>query len=806
MFKSYLKIAFRNFLRYKAYSFINVAGLALGLACCILILLYVQDELSYDKFHLRGKQIYRVVCEENQEGRARGLANTFAPMATALQTEFPEIAKVVRLFPHNVMVARDQEQRFQESRFFFVDSTFFEVFTFTLQQGEARTALHEPNSLILTAATAQKYFGTENPLGKILRVENDQDFIVTGVLQNVPHNSHFDFDFLANINGVKALFGPWVLQRGWYYPPMYTYILLPPKEAPEKIAVRLPQFVHKNFPKNLASYTQLHLQPLHDLHLYSDLESEITPARSGSIAYVYIFAAVAAFILLMACINFMNLATARSANRGREAGLRKVMGADQAQLVRQFLGESLFYAGFALFIALMLVEIFLPVFNSLSGKQLDLHYTGNWTIILGMPALTFVVGILSGSYPAFFLARFRPVQTLKGKALSGAAGRSPLRLRALLVIVQFVVSIVLIIVTWVVQEQLHFIQNKRLGLDQSHLLVLPIKDEAVQQNFAAIKNNLLALTGISQISALSNFPWEKGYYDFFVHAEGMSAEEKFNLPTLLVDYDFVSAFGMEIVAGRDFSKEYATDAQQAFILNEAAVKKFGWDSALDKKLEMEAVAHGQPRAGKVIGVVKDFHLRSLHHTLEPLALLIAPASYYLDNMTIRLEAQNIPQTLPALERKWREIVPHRPFDYFFLDEAFAALYRQEQRLAQIFKYFSALALLVGGLGLFGLASFMAEQKTKEIGIRKVLGASVAGIVALLSKDLVKLVLLANLIAWPLAYFAMDEWLQNFAYRIEMKLWTFAAAAALAVTIAWLTVSYQTLKAALANPVEALKYE
>ena len=580
MFKNYFKIACRVFWRQKAYSAINIAGLALSLACCILILLYVQDELSYDKFHPQAGRVYRVVMEEKQEARARRLATTFAPMAPALRAEFPEMAQIVRLLPYNVTVARDQERRFQESRFFFVDSSFFEVFSFAWLQGEARAALRQPNALVLTAASAQKYFGDENPVGKILRVENLQDFEVTGVLQNVPHHSHFEFDFLANLNAIKAILGPWVLERGWYYPPLYTYALLAPHASAEKIAGRLPAFVQKNFPQGLATYTGLHLQPLTDIHLHSDLENEIAP--TGAMAYVYVFAVIAAFILLMACINFMNLATARSATRAREVGLRKVAGAERAQLLGQFLGESLLCALLALVFALMLVEIFLPVFNTLADKRLDWNYAGNWTIGLGTLGLALLAGLLGGSYPAFFLARFRPVQVLKGKVLASTAGRAPLRLRALLVIVQFAVSAVLMIVTAVVQEQLRFVQNKRLGFEKSQLLVLPIKDEAVQQNFTAIKHGVAALPGIAHISAISNFPWEKGYYDFFVHAEGMRPGEKFNMPTLLVDYDFIAAFGMEIVAGRDFSKEHATDAQHAFILNEAAVKKWGWETGVVK--------------------------------------------------------------------------------------------------------------------------------------------------------------------------------------------------------------------------------
>jgi putative ABC transport system permease protein len=802
MFKNYLKLAYRHFRKHKAYSFINVFGLALGMACCILMLLYVQDELSYDKFHRNAERIYRIVCDETNEGQIRRLASTFAPMTPRLLAEFPEIERVARLFPYDATVALGKEKRFQEKRFLFADSTFFKVFSFAFLQGDPRTALAEPNALVVSAATAQKYFGGENPLGKILAVEQ-HDFKITGVLKNVPHNSHFDFDFLANINGVNALIGPWVLQRGWHWPPMYTYVMLPATAAAPAIESRLPAFVGKHFPRSLAARQTLRLQPLTDIHLHSDLESEIAP--TSSIAYVYIFSAIAAFILLIACINFMNLATARSANRAREVGLRKVVGAQKPQLMKQFLGESFFYAVLALLLALTFVELFLPAFNALVGKQVVMRYAGNWVVLAGLLALTLAVGFMAGSYPAFFLSSFRPLQVLQGKILADSGGRSPLRIRAILVVAQFIISISLIAVTMIVHAQLRFIQEKRLGFDKERLVVIPIRDEAVQQNFVAVKNSLLAQTGVANVTAISNFPWEQGYYDFFIHAEGMSPETRLNMPTFLVGHDFVRTLGMEIVAGRDFSRERTTDAQEAFILNEAAVKKLGWDSALHKKIVMSDVAAGKPREGRVIGVVKDFHLRSLHYAIEPLVLLVAPEPYYLDDVLVRLDAPNISPTLAALEQKWREIAPHRPFEYFFLDEQFDRLYRKEQKLAQIFNYFSAMAILVGCLGLFGLASFVAEQKTKEIGIRKVLGASVAGIV-LLSKEFTKLVLVATLVAWPLAYFAMSRWLQDFAYRIDLSVWIFLLAGAIALLIAWLTVSWQAIKAALANPVNVLRYE
>jgi putative ABC transport system permease protein len=804
MLKNYLKIAARNFLKYKAYSFINVAGLAIGIACCVLMLLYVQKELSYDRFHQNAERIYRVIVDESNEGNVRHLANTYAPLAPALQAEFPEISRIVRFFPHSVTVERDEQKRFQEEHFFFVDSTVFEVFSFAFMRGDPGAALHEPNALVITAAVAHKYFGDENPVGQILTIENRLDLKITGVLQNVPHNSHVDFDFLANINSASALMGNWLLTRGWHWPPMYTYVLLPQNYSASAIENRMPELVREHLPKDLASRQALRLQPLTDIHLHSDLENEIAP--TSNIAYVYVFSAIAAFVLLIACFNFMNLATARAAKRAKEVGLRKVIGAQRGQLIKQFLGESLFYAVLALLLALVLVEVFLPTFNTLLGKQIEMSYTNNLGVVFGLLALTLIVGVLAGSYPALFLARFRPVQALHGKALSGIGGRSPLRLRAVLVVVQFVISIGLIVVTLVVNEQAQFIQNKRLGFDKERLVVVSLRDEAMQQNLAAIKNALLSQSGVSDVTTISNFPWEQGYYDFYIRAEGMKADEKFNMPTLLVDHDFIRAFGMEIVAGREFSKEHTTDAQEAFILNEAAVKKLGWDSAIGKKIEMEAVASGKPRAGRVIGVVKDFHLRSLHYEIEPLVMLVSPELYYFDNLAIRLDAKNIPQTLAGLEQQWRELAPHRPFECFFLDEVFDKLYRKEQKLAQVFRYFSAIAIFVGCLGLFGLASFIAEQKTKEIGIRKVLGASVAGIVGLLSKDFAKLILLANVITWPGAYYAMNRWLQGFAYRIDLELVTFLIAGALALALALLTISFQAVKAALANPVEALRYE
>jgi putative ABC transport system permease protein len=801
MFKNYLKIALRNFRKYKAYSVINIAGLASGIACCILILLYVQGELSYDRFHDKADRIYRVITDEESEGQVRHLAHTYGPLAPALLTDFPEIEHAVRLFPHNLAVQLGAQKSFHEERFFFADSAVFEVFSYGFKRGNPKTALRAPYSLVLTEATAQRYFGDENPIGKVLRIEGQYDFNVTAVLENPPPTSHFHFDFLASMENVPQVLG-W--DPHWHWPPFYNYVLLPEHVSAESIESRFPQFIAKNIGRDAVDSRSFHLQPLKDIHLNARLESEIAP--TGNMAYIYLFSAIAFFILLIACINFMNLATARSANRSREVGLRKVVGAQRAQLIKQFLGESLFYSFLAMLFALVLVEMLLPRFNQLLGKQIDVNYFENWGLSLGLIVLAFLVGIISGSYPAIFMSSFRPLKVLQGKLFSASGQRSALRFRSVLVVTQFAISIALIIVTYVVSGQLNFIQNKRLGFNKEHIVVIPIRDAETQNNYEILKNALVAQPDVLDAAVLSNFPWQSGFYDFPVHAEGMREDAELNFPVLLVDHDFVRTFGMEVVEGRDFAKEFTTDKGGAFLLNETAVQNFGWDSALGKKLTMKHIASGDDVAGRVIGVVKDFHFRSLHHEIEPLAILIAPAEYYVDNMAVRIDGQNISAALASLEQKWREFVPSRPFLYFFLDEDFDALYRKEEKLSSIFQGFATLAIFIACLGLFGLASFSAEQRRKEIGIRKTLGATVQNIAFLLSKEFTKLTVVANVIAWPLAFFIMKDWLQNFAYRIDLSLMTFVVSGIIALSIALLTVSYQAIKAALTNPVEALRYE
>jgi len=800
MLKNYFKIAIRNLLKDKGYSAINILGLATGMACCILICLYILDEISYDRFHRDYQRIYRVISDEKNEGQVQRLANAYGPLAPAMQTDFPEIEKLSRLFPYSAAIESVDGKRFQEERFFFADSTVFELFAFIFKSGNA-DALKKPHSLVVTESIARKYFGDADPIGQALKIENRAQFNVTAVVADMPSNSHFHFDFLAPIYHVKELTG-WAPH--WYWPPVYTYLRMPENHTPADLESRFPNLVGKYIGEWAKNELTFRLQPISEIHLNPNLENEIEP--TSSIAYIYIFAAIAIFILLIACFNFMNLATARSAKRAKEVGLRKVVGANRGQLIKQFFGESICYATLAMLLSLGMIELFLPAFNQLVGKNLVASYFENPSILLGLAGLTILVGFISGSYPALFLASFRPITVLKTNLSSTMAGRSPLRLRSLLVTMQFIISITLICVTYLVHRQLDFVQNKRLGFNKEHIVIVPIRDDEIQKNFSTVKNRLQSQSSVQGVTALSNYPWRTGFYGFPVKAEGQSDDTEMSMQTLIVDHDFIRTFGMELVAGRDFSKDVTSDATEAFILNESAVKKLGWENAIGKEFESQHIASGRSVKGRVIGMVKDFHFQSMRYAIEPLVMLVSPVSYYLDNFAVRIDGRNVRQALTDLEQAWREVAPHRPFDYFFLEEDFDQLYSKEQRLGQMFQTFSALAIFIACLGLVGLASFSSEQRRKEIGIRKTFGASIGQIVFLFSCDFTKLTLIANIVAWPIAYFAMQKWLQDFAYRTELAWWVFLLSGGLALAIALISVSVQAVKAALANPVDTLRYE
>jgi predicted permease len=792
MFGNYLKIAFRNIKRYKGYSFINIFGLAVGLACCILILLWVQDELSYDRFHTNLNDLYRINAEFHKTEPATHYWPVCAPLAPALKEEYPEIVKATRFTRlRRGQLVRYGDKKFLESRICLADPDFFAMFTFPFLEGNPQTALSHPDSIVLVESLSAKYFGDESPVGKTLTLNNEHSFTVAGVLQEIPENSTIQFDFLLPFVRIEDFEKAWAVLDNWSLSGFATYIQLEKKASEEALEDKIAYYLQKHVPE---SEDVIYLQSFGDIHLYSS-HIQFGIEGQGDITYVYIFSLVALFVLVIACINFMNLATARSANRAKEVGLRKVVGAKRAQLIRQFFCESVGMAFLSLILAVVLVELFLPVFANLSGKTLVLNFSSHFHIVLAIIIMTLLTGFLSGTYPAMFLSSLKPVKVLKGALKTEARG---FLFRRILVVFQFSLSILLIICTIVVSRQIGYMQNRKLGFNREHLVYLPIREELVER-YETFKTELVTKSGIRNVAASSNLPT----YGVIlttdkVSWEGKSPEDNVVLEVTSTGYDFIEIFDMEVVEGRSFSKEFLTDEEEAVVINETAAKIIGMENPVGKQL-----IFGDATT-TIIGIVKDYHFKSLHSEIEPLLMAIVPSLYRY--VLIKLESGDIPGTLASIENAWNTFFPETPYEYHFLDEAYDTLYRTEQRMGTLFNYSTVLAILISCLGLFGLASFMAEKRTKEIGIRKVLGASLSGVVLLLNKQFVKWVLIANLISWPIAYYAMSKWLQGFAYRTNLGIWTFALAAMIALVIAVTTISYQSIKAALTNPAESLRYE
>jgi putative ABC transport system permease protein len=786
MFKNYLKIAFRNIKKNRSYSFINIIGLAIGMAACLLLFLWVQNELSYDRYHEKAGRIYRVISQWESEGQVNRFAKTSAPLGPALVNEFADIDKAVRFGTNGFLISYENKLFFENV--FFTDPEIFDVFKFPLIKGDPKAVLKEPHSIVISEEMEKKYFGEDDPIGKIINLDEFGDFKITGVFRDIPQNSHFKFDFLGSFHDYAALhFDQWGISN------YLTYILTSKDFNQNKFDEKLPEFVEKYRGKE-ARYkykVTYPLQPLTSIHLHSNLRGEIEP--NSSIETIYIFSAVALFILLIACLNYINLSTARYASRAREVGLRKVIGASRMQLTRQFLGESLLFSFIAALLAVALAELFLPLFNFLSGKRLAVDYFENLILLPGLAVTVLFTGLAAGSLPAFYISALQPVKALKG--MLRASSRVSW-LRRSLVLSQFTISIIFIFCTIIISNQLSYMRNKKLGFDKEHVVNIPIYDKDALQRYKTIKNEFLKNPRILGVSASSYSPRKISWYQSYWH-EGLSENSYPMIRWISVDHDFIPTFGIEFVSGRNFSRDFPSDVKGAYILNESAVKEIGWDSPLGKQFRII-------EKGTVIGVVKDFHFRSLHQEIEPLVLYLCPE--YFECFSVRISPESIPQALAFLKDKWQELVPNQLFQYSFLDEDFDSLYKAEMRLEKIFGIVASLAVFIACLGLFGLAAFTAEQRTKEIGVRKVLGASVTGIFILLSKEFVRWVLAANIIAWPLAYYAMSRWLQNFAFRTSIGLWIFLLAATVAFVVALLTVSYQAVKAAISNPVEALRYE
>ncbi|WP_242916911.1 ABC transporter permease [Pontibacter liquoris] len=800
MLQNYFKIAFRNMVRNKVYSAINIAGLAIGVASCILIFLYIQDELSYDTQFSKADRIIRVVGEVKFEGQQDYFGVTPPPLLDEAR-KFTGIETVTQCFQLDKQTIWYNNQSFSEDKLLAGDSAFFSVFDYKFLAGNPATALDAPRTIVLTEELANKYFGgAAQAMGKLLKFSRDS-YTVTGVYRNEKH-SHIDASGV--ISNASFLEGSTAEDRKnqWFNLSNYTYVLLNEATQPAALQQQLDELTAKLInpwikENKLNAEMKLLVQPLKDIHFDNRDPYALSPA--GSMAYIYIFSVVAIFLLLIASINYMNLATARSSKRAKEVGLRKVVGADRSQLVSQFLGESLLLTLLAVLLALALVEVFIPSFNALTGKNFSHGLFFQWEFMLLLIAIVVLVGIVAGSYPAFFLSRFKPADVLKSDKMPRGGSAA---LRKALVVLQFTISLIMIIGTFVVFAQMRFLKNADLGFRKEQILVVdvPNGDSTLVQRLPLIKQRLLQNPNVLQISNSYSIPSESlSRTIMLVEQNGRMVEKAIDI--IAVDYDFIPLMGIDLKEGRNFSKDMKTDEHAGIIINEAAAKWLGWNDPVGKKVNTGDTTLTGNHA-RIIGVVKDFHVQSLHSAVKPLAIELRPASpgYLL----ARIAPKDQDATIKFIENQWRAFDTKHPMEYFFMDEFFDRQYRAEEKMLTVFGYFAGLTILIACLGLFGLASFTAEQRTKEIGIRKVLGSSTGSIVVLLSKDFAVLVLVAIVLASPVAWFGMSRWLQDFAYRVPLSWWIFAVAGLSAMVIALATVSFQAMKAALADPVKAIR--
>lgn len=813
MLKNYVLVALRNFRKFKTYSFINIFGLAIGLACCILILLHIYDELNFDRFHEKADRLFRVIQVRSGSQGEQHLAYTMGPFGPALVNEFPEVEASARLFQGwRLTVKREAAGPTGQivRKNFFTDASFFDLFDFQLLAGDRKTALSTPGSVVLTEPMAKQLFGDEEPLGKSLQIEAEDfpefvqtAFTVTGVLRDIPHTSHLNFDLLISQSTLDRFADVHGWFTDWNNTIVITYVLLRNPFNQANLEAKLAQFNLKHRGEE-AARNRFYLQPLNDIHFGSaEIESEYN-IREGQVGYVYVFAAIALFLAAIACINYMNLATARSMKRAKEVGLRKVVGANRSQMIVQFLTESILSAVIAFLLAIGLVEAMLPSFNALAGANLSLRLAGNTSVFLGLLGLVLLIGIVAGSYPAFYLSRLAPAAVLKGELKAGAQ-RS--RLRQSLVVAQFALSILMIVATLVVFQQLDYVRHKQLGFNQDQLVVIDINHDDVQSNFLTIKNEFKRHAAVRGATVSSRVPGDWKYFRRIrAVREGQAETEAQQLYFNGIDEDFIGVYEIDLVQGRNFSRALATDST-AVILNETAARALFADSPVGQAIRVPAFNF----TGRVIGVVRDFHFHSLHGKIEPMVMGFMPAGgrhavHGIDYFSLRIAAENVQESIDFITKVHAQFDAINPIEYAFLNHWWIDLYTRDERLGRIFGIAAGLAILIACVGLFGLAAFMAEQRTKEIGVRKVLGASISSLVMLLSKDFTRFVLLGLLAATPLAYFVMNKWLQNFAYRIEIGWWVFLLAGVMAMLIALATVCTQAIKAALANPVESLRYE
>jgi len=803
MLKNYIKVALRNLLKNKGFSIINIVGLATGIACSILIYLFVSHELSYDAFHEKADRIYRLAVRASI-GDTK-IHQTYSSSLTFkhLLEDFPEIDTGVKFLKMGRTPVKIGEKTFFEERLYAVDETFFNVFSIPLIHGDPQSVLVAPNKMIVSRDTALKYFGTTDVVGRILTVESSRkedniDAEITGVSENVPANSHFHYDLLLS----SATFPDNINDPGWTSNNFISYVVLKEGTSAEQMDEKLKDFTREHmggeqFDAWVAkgNFWEYFMQPITKIHLTSDLNGEFE--ANGNETYVFIFSLVSIIILLIACINFMNLSTAKSSLRAKEVALRKVVGSNKSRLVFQFLGESVFLSYISMAVGILAVISLLPFYKKLIGKPIGFHFFDNPLALPLLLGLGLVVGVISGSYPAFFLSSFKPIAVLKAQSETRRGGGW---LRNMLVVFQFGVSVFLIIGTLVVSQQLKYFQNKKLGFNKEQVLVIQ-NPGSLGERIIPFKESLLKSSRITNVSGSNSLPG-RSFSNFGFGAEGV--DEQFTLNICVCDHNFAQTLELEMSQGRFFSRDFASDSH-AVILNEKAAELLGWRDPLGKRINNWDANRGD---FTVIGVTKDYHYESLHQEIRPMALFLS-GGYYTNTeryISLRLQTENISDSIRDIKNNWDDFARNTPFEYSFLDQDFDNLYLNEKQTRKMFSIFSFLAIFIACLGLFGLASYTADRRTKEIGIRKVMGASAVNIVSHLNKGFTRWVFIANVIAWPTAWFVMNRWLQNFAYRIGLSWWMFALAAALSMLIALLTVSLQTVKAALKNPIESMRYE
>jgi putative ABC transport system permease protein len=776
MFRNYFKIAFRNFLRHKGYTFINMAGLAIGIACCILIMLWVQDELSYDRFHENAEDLYVATF-------SNGSIVTPTALSDYLKAEYPEVIHTSRYSGQGRNLLKYKDKEIYEEAGIMVDPDFLKMFTVRFLKGDPETALDDPDSILLSEQVALKLFGTSDPIDQTLTYNTSLDMKVSGVFEDYPTNSHMRFRYLiptALAMKYNENYNTWDRNN------IQTYVHLQKDTPVHSVDEKISDVVERHRPQDQRA---LSLQPITRLHLNPFMHPDVP------LMYLYLFSAMAFFILLIACINFINLTTARSSNRAKEVGIRKTVGACRSNLVRQFFGESLILTLVASGAGIGLVFLFLPLFNNLTGKTFTWEYLIQQTIVLGIFGIIFLAVIIAGSYPALLLSRFQTAKVLKGKLMTSTKGGL---FRKALVVLQFSLSILLILGTLMIFRQVQYLRERDVGYDRDNIVYFGIGTR-FRQNIDTIKTELLSNTDVLNVTLTNIAPYRwntnAGFGD--VNWEGKT-HQQVKMVMTSVDYDFLETFGLQMNQGRFFSKEFSTDASDAYVINQAAVKAMEMDNPIGKELRVWDMSK------RIIGVVEDYHFESFHNKIIPMAIRVDPNGYF--QACIRISSHNIPDTLAFLENKWKEIYPEYPFEYRFLDETIQGQYSNEQNTGKIVTVFTILALFISCLGIFGLSSFTAEQRTKEIGIRKVLGATVSSIIKHISKEFVLLVIIANVIIWPLAYFIMNRWLQTFAYRTDIGWWTFVLTGIAVLAVSLLTVSWQIIRAATANPVDSLRYE